>query len=194
VTVVVGVDLSMQATGICTPDGVQVLKSSGRDGAPLAVRRARLVDISGRVSLAVAEAVGLPPAGVSGALVVIEAPSLGQSRQRGTHDRSGLWWLVVDELMQAGHRVVEVPPASVKKYATGSGSANKGAMADAAARRIPHVHTAGEDNAVDALWLRAMGCDQLGSPLATVPQAHRDALTKVAWPSTLPAAPGRTAS
>jgi len=179
--VVVGLDLSLTATGIATPAGASTITSSGRADATLRVQWARLADTVGRVSLAVAEH-GVSRSGDGHALVVVEAPSLGQQRQRGTHDRSGLWWLVVDELLSAGHLVVEVPPASVKKYATGSGSANKGAMADAAARRIPDVHTGGDDNAVDALWLRAMGCDHLGQPLAAVPASHRTALANVAWP------------
>lgn len=181
-SVVVGIDLSLTATGIATPDGVTLIKSSGHEGASLRVRRARLNDIVARVSLAVA---GVSISRGNGrALVVIEAPSLGQQRQRGVHDRSGCWWLAVDELLSAGHLVAEVPPALVKKYATGAGNAKKSSMADAAARRIPDVHTGGDDNTVDALWLRAMGCDALGQPLAVVPQSHRAALDKVAWPDT----------
>lgn len=118
-----------------------------------------------------------------GVLVVVEGPSLGQARQSGVHDRSGLWWLLVDWCLEYGHQVVEVPPAVLKKYATGKGNANKGAMVDATARRFPEVDTgSGDDNRCDALWLAAMGLDQLGRPLTLMPAAQRAALERVAWP------------
>lgn len=174
-TAVIGLDLSLQATGIATPDGVLTIRSSGRAGASLRVRRARLHDLATRVCLLVAEYAG------SGALVVIEGPSFG-STTGSQHERAGLFWLVIDELLSAGHLVAEVPPTTLKKYATGKGQAKKGAMGDAAARRIPDVDTGGDDNMVDALWLRAMGCDHLGWPITPMPQAHRTALEAVRWP------------
>lgn len=176
-TAVIGLDLSLTASGIATPDGVHLIRSSGCTGATLRVRRARLDDIATQVGLAVAE----HATHGHDALVVIEQPAF--SRTTGhQHDRSGLWWLVVNELLSAGHLVAEVPPTTLKKYATGKGQAKKGAMGDAAARRIPDVDTGGDDNMVDALWLRAMGCDHLGWPLAPMPQAHRAALEAVKWP------------
>lgn len=180
-TVVVGLDLSMTSTGIATPSGVRAIQSSGHDGASLRVRRARLADIVARVSLAVAE--DSISGGAGHALVVVEGPSYN-SKGGKNHERAGLWWLVVDELLSAGHLVAEVPPPTLKKYALGRGVGDKGAMADAAARRLPDIHTGGQNDVVDALWLRAMGCDQLGQPLAVVPQTHRAALDKVAWPNT----------
>lgn len=73
-----------------------------------------------------------------------------------------------------------VPPASLKKYATGRGNATKADM------RVALLQRTGmdlrDDNQVDAWWLRAMGLDHLGCPVVEVPKAHRDALAKVAWP------------
>jgi crossover junction endodeoxyribonuclease RuvC len=89
----------------------------------------------------------------------------------------------VDELLSAGHLVAEVSPSTLKKYALGKGVGKKGAMIDAAARRMPEVVTGGQDDVVDALWLRAMGCDRLGQPLAVMPAAHRAALDAVTWPN-----------
>lgn len=175
-TAVIGLDLSLQATGVATPDGVHLIRSSGRTGATLRVRRARLHDLTTRIGLLVTEY-----ATHSRALVVIEGPSYG-SKTGGQHERAGLFWMTVDELLSAGHLVAEVPPATLKKYATGHGQAKKGAMGDAAARRIPDVDTGGDDNMVDALWLRAMGCDHLGWPITPMPQAHRTALEAVRWP------------
>lgn len=173
---VVGVDLSLQSTGIATAAGVRTITSTGRQGAPLRARHARLVDIATQVCLAVSEA-----AAPHTALIVIEGPAL--SRNSGhVWDRAGLWWCTVDELLAAGHLVAEVPPTTLKRYALGKGVGDKGAMADAAARRLPDVHTGGQNDAVDALWLRAMGMHRYGNPLCTLPKAHAAALDAVAWP------------
>lgn len=173
---VVGLDLSLTASGVATAGGCRTVGSPGRKGASLRVRHARLADIATRVCLAVSEA-----AAPRAALVVIEGPSFG-SRGGQSHERAGLFWVVIDELISAGHLVAEVPPATLKKYALGRGVGDKGAMVDAAARRLPGIVTGGQNDVVDALWLRAMGCDRLGFPLAVLPVKHREALDAVVWP------------
>lgn len=173
---VVGLDLSLQSTGLATPSGVRTIKSSGRAGAPLRVRHARLQAIATEVALAVSEA-----AAPRLALVVVEGPAYA-AKGGQQHERAGLWWMVIDELMSAGHLVAEVPPPTLKKYALGRGVGDKGAMVDAAARRLPHWATGGQNDAVDALWLRAMGCHRYGTPLCSVPKTHAAALDAVAWP------------
>lgn len=173
---VVGVDLSLTATGIATWAGVRTIGSTGKAGASLRVRHARLADLAASITLAVSEA-----AAPRCALVVIEGPSLGQQRQHGTHDRSGAWWLVIDELLAAGHLVAEVPPATLKRYATGKGNAAKDAVLAAVIRRHPEVEIR-NNNEADAWVLRAMGCHRYGHPLATVPKTHAAALDVVQWP------------
>jgi len=68
----------------------------------------------------------------------------------------------------------------LKRYATGKGNATKADM------RMALFQRAGldvrDDNAVDAWWLRAMALDHYGHPLVAMPQTHRQALEKVAWP------------
>lgn len=170
---VVGVDLSLSATGMSDGARTWLIRSTGHRGDTLLDRHERLAALACQVERDVR---------VSGAdLVVIEGPSLGVGRQSGTHDRAGLWWLVVHRLGVAGVPVVEVPPAALKKYATGKGNANKGAVIDATARRFPNVDTGADDNRCDALWLAAMGLDQLTGSGA-VPAAQRAGLAKVAWP------------
>jgi crossover junction endodeoxyribonuclease RuvC len=173
---IIGLDLSLRSTGIATQTGTRTLTSTGHRGDSLRVRHARLRDLATTIALAVTEAAA-PRTG----LAVIEAPSLGQQRQEGTHDRAGLWWLVVDELLSAGHLVAEVAPASVKKYATGKGNATKDTVMLAVARRYPE-HRITDNNQSDAVVLRAMGCHRYGNPLADVPKAHATALDAVAWP------------
>lgn len=169
---VIGLDLSLTATGMSDGATTWLVRSTGHNGDDLSTRQGRLeqlrTDIAGHIQ---------PPT-----LVILEGPSLGQGRQSGTHDRAGLWWLVVDELLTtAGVQVVEVPPAALKKYATGKGNANKGSVIDATARRFPDVDTGADDNRCDALWLAAMGIDYL-TGVSVVPQAQREGLSRVRWP------------
>ncbi len=177
---VVGIDLSLTSTGICvvlghgpSPDiSVYRHRSEGRAGATLTERFARLRDIRWAV---------LDAVGADDDLVVIEAPSLGQSRQAGTHDRAGLWWTVVQALMARGIPVAEVPPSVRAKYATGAGNAGKDTVLAAVVRRYPQVEVSGNDEA-DALVLAAMGARHLGEPIDSLPQVHLAAMSKVRWP------------
>lgn len=172
---VIGLDLSLTATGIATQSGTRTLTSVGHRGDSLPVRHARLRDVATRIALAVSEAAA-PRTGIA----VIEAPAF-DSRVGHQHDRSGLWWLVIDELLSAGHLAAEVTTGGVKKYATGKGNATKDAVLLAVARRYPE-HRITDNNQADALVLRAMGCHRYGSPLADVPKIHAAALDAVAWP------------
>lgn len=114
-------------------------------------------------------------------LAVIEAPAYSRTGG-GSHERSGLWWRVVRRLLAQGVPVVEVAPTQRCRYATGKGSATKGAVVDAVARRWPQYQTGGNDNACDAVVLAAMGADHLGHPTAIVPATHRTALDRMTWP------------
>lgn len=175
-TAVVGLDLSLTATGIATPYGVQTVGSRGKASDGLAERRHRLKELSTRIIRAITD--GTPPN--EPWLVVVEAPAF-DSRTGHQHDRSGLWWLVVDDLAAWGSTVVEVTTGGVKKYATGKGNAPKDSVLLAVARRFPD-HEVTDNNQADALVLRAMGCDHLGQPIATMPQTHRSALEAIRWP------------
>lgn len=121
-------------------------------------------------------------------VVLIEGPSLGQSRQAGTFDRCGLWWAIVTAFHTSDVDVVEVPPSNLKKYATGKGNAAKDTVLLEVARRYPTVPVA-NNNEADALVLAAMGYDRVtGEPLVSLPHAHRAALHTITWPASWPAA------
>lgn len=171
---IVGLDLSLTSTGVASiTDGditVRRVQSKGRKDATLHERRDRLADLAAAITEHAQDAT----------LVVIEGPSFGQHRQSGQHDRAGLWWLVVDLLAEVT-RVVEVPPASRSKYATGKGNASKDAVLAAVVRRYLAVDVTGNDEA-DALILAAMGARHLGQPIDDMPLTHTAAMTKVAWP------------
>lgn len=170
---VIGLDLSLTATGIAKADGSVDLVTTG-PGDHLADQRDRLRFI-------VREIVHRTKAGFYGGpdLAVVEGPSYN-SKGSGTWDRAGLWWLTVDTLMEDAVPVAVVPPAALKKYATGKGTATKPDMRMALYQR--ESRDLRDDNMVDARWLALMGLDHLGHPVVDVPKTHRDALAKVAWP------------
>lgn len=83
-------------------------------------------------------------------------------------------------LQRLGVRYALVPPATLKVFATGSGRADKTAMAIASYKRAALEFR--DDNQCDAWWLRAMGLDHLGHPLLKLPADQRAALLRVRWP------------
>jgi len=175
---VVGLDLSLTATGTAFYDAtshsvdVDTIKSSGAKDASLFDRSVRLQVLLDRI---IRKATGAQ-------IAVIEGPSFGQARQGGQHDRAGLWWLVVDKLIELGIIVVEVSPASRAKYATGKGNAAKDAVLAAVVRRYPTIPVA-DNNQADAVVLVAMGARWLGTPIDDgLPLLNVGGMTKVRWP------------
>ena len=177
-----GLDLSLTSTGIATVHNgcirVTTMKSTGSKDATLAQRRRRINDLAGRI-IAQLWHDGIPPE-----LVAVEGPSLGQGRQTGgQHDRAGLWWMVVDELIDLGLHVVEIAPAARAKYATGKGNASKDAVLAAVVRRYVDVEVGCNDEA-DACVLAAMAARHLGDPFEeSLPATHLEAMAKVRWPA-----------
>lgn len=161
-TAVLGLDLSISATGVAAPDGsTSTIKTRDRDGdRRLTHIRDTIAGLCAGVDLAVVE--DLPThahsAGITG--MVHGAVRVA--------------------LLDAGVPYALVTPATLKKYATGNGSVKKSGMILAAYKRFG-VEFDDEDQC-DAAWLRAAGLDQLGEPLAVLPAAQRQALAKVRWP------------
>ena len=172
---IIGLDLSLTSTGVATytPGDVEVRRVYSKPhGSTLADRADRLIALLGEIG----------DHTIGADLAAIEGPSLGQARQGGQHDRAGLWWMVVYGLHLSGVPVVEIPPACVKRYATGKGNASKDEVLAAVIRRYPDVPVMGNDEA-DALVLVAMAAHHYQvSTLPTVPASHATALAKVDWP------------
>jgi len=175
--IVVGLDLSLTATGYAGPDGTRVIKSTGHKGDTLAQRAARLDTLACDIFDALD--------GWEADLVLVEAPSIGQARgsSGSVHDRSGMWWIVVQRIMSAGTgtEVIEVPPATLKKYITGRGNAQKPDVRMEIFKR--YGLDIRDDNEADAFALRALGLDLLGHPLVDMPVTHRTALEKLPRPA-----------
>lgn len=185
---VVGLDLSLTDTGLAvvSDDGrAQVGRISSkpppvrrheRTGKPLqatlAQRRTRLSELAQQIVFSV----GAP------SLAVIEQPAFSQSGGQH-HDRSGLWWLVVEALAGRGVPVAEVTPGSVKKYATGKGVGGKDQVVAAVVRRYPNVDV-NDNNEADALVLACMGARHLGFPLeGSLPKVNLESMAAVRWPA-----------
>lgn len=188
--IIVGLDLSLTSTGVAILAArtgsayVDRIKSDApkterhpRTNKPLPPTLQQRIDRLRSLKNQIADAV---PEGAR--LVLVEGPSMG-SKTGHQHDRSGLWWLVTNELDDRGFTVVEIPPSNRMKYATGKGQISKDAVLAAVVRRYPDVEVSGNDEA-DALVLAAMGARHLGHPIETsLPATHTAAMDNVHWPA-----------
>ena len=84
------------------------------------------------------------------------------------------------ELIRLGVPYALVAPATLKKFATGKGNADKTAMALAACKRAGMEFA--DDNACDAAWLWWAGMVALGHPQFDLPAAQVAALETRDWP------------
>lgn len=165
----IGLDLSLTSTGISSGHHTQAIRPRKLIGLD------RMRTIRGDVLFYIRD---IWPSLNASPLVAIEGPSYGTPGQVGQHERGGLWWYIVESLDCAGLNIAVVPPAVVKKYATGKGNAGKDEVLLAASRRFDWF-SGGNDEA-DALWLAAIAAELLGEPLVQMPAAHRAGLpTKV---------------
>lgn len=154
---VVGLDLSLSATGIAYSDGstFTVKPESSSD--------ARLAEIRAEVRTAVFAA----------HLVVIED---GVHRSPAAFDL-GMVHGAIRTILQTGPPYLLVPPSTLKKFATGRHNATKPDMRMALYQRTGVDLR--DDNQVDAAWLRYAGLQLLGEPVVELPKAQVAALDKV---------------
>jgi crossover junction endodeoxyribonuclease RuvC len=177
VSVVLGLDLSLAATGVAVSRGAgpivtETIETTGKKGDGYPVREQRMRRVLSLVASSV-------PFDVD--LVVIEAPAYAANLP-GAWDRAGVWWATVMGIRDLGHPIALVPPANRAQYATGKGGANKVTVMAAAMRTYTQavIHN---DNEADAVVLTAMGQHWLGAPLAAVPPRHATAIDGCLWPS-----------
>jgi Holliday junction resolvasome RuvABC endonuclease subunit len=162
---VIGLDLSLTATGFAAPEYVEVVKTTTRGMLRLAALRMAIVNASADASI-----------------VVIEGYSMGTMRQPSqAHGIGELGGVVKLGLWEAEIPYVDVAPASLKKFATDRGNATKLAMGLAAQRA--GYDGPEDDNAIDAWWLRQMGLYAFDVPKVPVTAYRTEAMAKVAWPA-----------
>lgn len=165
---IIGLDLSLSSTGVALPDGTTYrIKTRQKDGDR------RLIVIRDRIRTTIDE----------------HGPHLAVVEDLPTHAMSAgitghVHGVVKAELLDAGVPYALVVPATLKSYAADHGNADKARMAAAAylAAGVEFADDKGGDQC-DAWWLRAAGHDAYGAPLFDMPQAQRDRLLKVDWPS-----------
>lgn len=158
---VVAFDPSLTATGVCDAEG-----KTYRVGGDAKVGDRRLQKIYDLV---------LEVAAVADYALMEDLPTHAQGAGK-TGMAQGVVRLA---LVQLAVPFTTVTPASLKKFATGSGNADKADM------RMSLFQRAGidlkDDNQVDAWWLRALGLHHFGEPLVDLPSKHLEALRKVEW-------------
>lgn len=162
---IAGLDLSLLHTGIAYPAGsTEVLAPTALKGTArhAAIRTAVLERVRGAD------------------IVVKEAPYIARMAAT-TVDLVGLHAVVNMALWSNRIAVAHIAPSTLKKYATGSGAADKDAMRDALAGRT--LLRLDDDNEVDAWWLRAAGLQHYGDALIRLPDDQVDALDVAVWPT-----------
>ena len=112
-------------------------------------------------------------------LVVIEGYSFG-SQGRAVFDVAELGGCVRFLLHRLGMPFVNVPPATLKKFATGKGNAPKDAMIAEAIRRFGFAGF--DNNEADAFLLWCMARHAYECPVVSLPQLQAAALAAVTWP------------
>jgi Holliday junction resolvasome RuvABC endonuclease subunit len=176
--VITGIDLSLSNVGIATVlagaelrTSTLTLRSSGRQKPTIPERWQRLETMVQQITRRIGAA----------DVVVIEGPSL-RSRYGPHWDTAALWWAVVGYVLRTGATLGVAPPTVVKRFATGSGKADKSAVAAGMTRLWPDVDAHGEHE-FDALTLATMGAQYVG---VDVPRRahHAGALESVEWVAT----------
>jgi Holliday junction resolvasome RuvABC endonuclease subunit len=166
---VVGLDLSYSATGLASWDrSARVVKAQPPKYGPLITRCNKLAS-----DLAYFTNQWRGPLGLVD-LVVIEDQV---HRSPAAAQLGVLHGVVRLRLLDLGVPVLMVPPATLKKYATGKGNASKPDIRMAVFRRFGM--DIADDNECDAWVLRSIGRQVLGAPLVKMPAAHVEALAKL---------------
>lgn len=190
---VVGVDISLTATGFAWPDGeTQTTGETGLTSVAIAPverveRLRRLAErLDNKTRERRAEWDHHAPA-----LVTVEG--LPTSGTKVDAERCYLWLETIRLIGGYGTPIMSIPPTTIKLYATGMGNANKREVIAAAKRDLPRfevrktsktgkVLTTDDDNKADAAWLCAIACHLVGVPLVEVTPWRERALEKLILP------------
>lgn len=164
---ILALDVSLTSTGIVTPDGAVTRY----------IPTTRGIERKHRIVARICDAMGEHVTD----LAVIEAPVVsGRTNGDKTIELGKVYGAIEDLLFFSRCPVAWVPPASLKKFATGKGNADKGAMLAAAIRTLGYAGSSHDE--ADALWLWHMGHARYGTAKVDLTQYRVDALAGVAWP------------
>lgn len=167
---VTALDLSLSATGWAKSDGTSGVIATGEKRGM--ARVAYILDCVDEIT--------------RGAdLTVIEGYAFG-AKGRAVFDIAEMGGVVRFTLYEWSRRTVEVPPANLKMFATGSGNANKMAVVAAAIRNL--CYQGSNDNEADALFLLEMAKAHYGTRTnaARLTAKQTQSLSKIQWPALTP--------
>lgn len=169
-SIVIGIDPSLTATGLAWSDG----STSTIKYPPGITGDLRLMAIAD----AIEDLTVTPMVGHNADLAVIEDLP---THAHGAGITGMVQGVVRLHLIRDDIPYITVPAATLKKYATGRGNATKPDM------RMELYKRTGidlkDDNQVDAWWLRALGHELLGAPVVDLPKTHTEALGKLTLPA-----------
>ena len=113
-------------------------------------------------------------------LVLLEGYAFG-AKGNAVFDIAELGGVVRLALFDAGYPFLILPPATVKKFATGSGNANKELMLTQAVRVLGY--RGADNNEADALWMHTMAMVAYDRSFdVPLPVAQLRVVESVAWP------------
>lgn len=149
----VGLDLSLTATGVCDAYGADTIRVKLPKDATDTERVERLKHLAKRIDIYLIEG---PDERGKADLVVLEGPSF-HSENSHAHSLGELAGVVKVVMLQRGIPFVIVAPSTMKKFATGKGNAPKDAVFAAAVRASTDLpFTVEDNNQGDAFWLYTM--------------------------------------
>lgn len=160
-TRILGLDLSLTCTGWATLDTLTGRHTTGT----LEVRTRDPYHRLRHLRTAVGSLLSATPPDV----VTVEGYSYGSTGAAVTR-LAELGAIIRVHLLDTRHPFHDVPPATLKRYATGKGNAPKTAVFAAAIRRLAYTGTSTDE--ADALWLAHLGAHLTGEPRVTLPAAH----------------------
>lgn len=146
---IMGVDLSIACTGVALPGGRTLAIK------PKSTGHARMREITDQIMWQTRT--------TAVDLVVIEGLG-GVYKGEASRIIPMLHGALINDLLRAGTTYMWLPPSSVKKFATGNGSADKTLMALAAYKRLGTEYATGDE--CDADWCRVAGYTAYGRGVA----------------------------
>jgi Holliday junction resolvasome RuvABC endonuclease subunit len=161
---IVGLDLSLTSTGFASSKeskAIQVKTKGVERLIAIETELARLIE--------------------PGSLICIEGYSFG-SKNSQSHAIGELGGVVRRMLYLNNYRWVDIPPNSLKLFATGRGNASKNEVVSAISARTGLIWSGkGADDMCDAWVLRQMGLTHMGDMQYEWPKRNLESLEKVDW-------------